>query len=82
MMAALIAGQRDPRVLAQFARGRMRGKLSMLQEAFTGRFGDHHAFLLSKMLARIDQISAHIADLDAPYRGPNRPFRPSDSPPR
>ena len=64
MLAALIVGQRDPKVLAQFARGRMRGKLSDLEEAFTGRFSDHHAFLLAKMLARIDQVSADIADLD------------------
>jgi transposase len=64
MLAALIAGQRNPKVLAQFARGRMRGKLVDLEEAFTGRFNDHHAFLLTKMLARIDQVSADIADLD------------------
>jgi transposase len=64
MLAALIAGQRNPKVLAQFARGRMRGKLVDLEEAFTGRFSDHHAFLLTKMLARIDQVSADIADLD------------------
>jgi transposase len=64
MLAALIAGQRDPRVLAQFARGRMRGKLTDLEEAFTGRFSDHHAFLLAKMLDRIDQVSLDIADLD------------------
>jgi transposase len=64
MLAALIAGQRDPKVLAQFARGRMRGKITDLEEAFTGRFGDHHAFLLDKMLHRIDAVSADIADLD------------------
>ena len=64
MLAALIAGERDPKILAQFARGRMRGKLTDLEEAFTGRFSDHHAFLLTKMLARIDQVSADIADLD------------------
>ena len=64
MLAALIAGERDPKTLAQFARGRMRGKLTDLEEAFTGRFSDHHAFLLTKMLARIDQVSADIADLD------------------
>ena len=33
MLAALVAGQRDPRALAQFARGRMRGKLTDLEEA-------------------------------------------------
>ena len=64
MLAALIAGQRDPKTLAQFARGRMRGKLTDLEEAFTGRFSDHHAFLLAKMLARIDQISVDIAEIE------------------
>ena len=64
MLAALVAGQRDPQVLAQLARGRMRAKLAALEEAFTGRFSDHHAFLLTKMLARIDQVDADIADLD------------------
>ena len=74
MLAALIAGQRDPKVLAQFARGRMRGKLATLEEAFTGRFSDHHAFLLSKMLARIDQVSADIADLDTRIDAEIAPF--------
>ncbi len=64
MMAALIAGERDPKVLAQFARARMRARIGDLEEAFTGYFTDHHAWMLAKMLARIDQISADIADLD------------------
>ena len=54
MMAALIAGQRDPQVLAQMARARMRVKIPQPQEAFVGHFDDHHAFLLAQMLARID----------------------------
>ena len=65
MMAALIAGQRDPKELAQLARARMRAKISALEEAFTGRFTGHHAFLLGKMLARVDQTDADIAELDA-----------------
>ena len=65
MLEALLAGQRDPKVLAQFARGRMRGKISDLEEAFTGRFDEHHAFLLDKMLTRIDMVTADIADLEA-----------------
>jgi transposase len=75
MLAALIAGERDPKVLAEFARGRMRGKLTTLQEAFTGRFSDHHAFLLAKMLARIDQVSADIADLEERIE-PRSPLSP------
>lgn len=74
MLAALIAGQRDPRALAQFARGRMRGKITDLEEAFTGRFNDHHAFLLDKMLDRIDRIDADIADLDAKIGQQLAPF--------
>ena len=74
MMAALLAGQRDPAVLAQLARGRMRAKLSDLEEAFTGRFNDHHGFLLAKMLHRVDQISADIADLDERIEAEIAPF--------
>jgi transposase len=66
MMAALVAGERDPRVLAQMARARLRAKIADLEEAFYGsRFSDHHAFLLGKMLARVDTIDADVADLDA-----------------
>ena len=64
MMAALIAGERDPDVLADMARGRMRKKTTQLREAFIGRFNNHHAFLLTKMLARIDQLGADIADVE------------------
>ena len=64
MMAALVAGERDPKVLAQMARASMRRKISRLEEAFTGYFTDHHAFLLSTMLARVDAITADIARVD------------------
>jgi transposase len=64
MMAALIDGERDPQVLAQLARASMRRKIPELQEAFTGRFNDHHAFLLSRMLAHIDAINTDIAAVE------------------
>ena len=60
MMAALIAGERDPQVLADLARGAMRAKTALLEEAFIGRFDEHHAFLLTTMLARIDGLTADI----------------------
>ena len=65
MLQALLAGERDPKRLAQLARARMRAKLSLLAEAFTGFFTDHHGFLLARMLDRIDALSADIAALDA-----------------
>jgi len=75
MMAALIAGERDPKVLAQLARRRLRAKLSLLEEAFYGRFSDHHAFLLERMLGRIDQASADIAALEAKIDQEIAPFQ-------
>jgi transposase len=74
MLAALLAGERDPKRLAQLARARMRAKLSLLAEAFTGFFTDHHAFLLARMLDRIDQLSADIAALDARIEALIGPF--------
>jgi transposase len=64
MMAALLSGERDPRALAQLARARMRAKIPVLQEAFVGHFTHHHAFLLSTMLARIDEAGADIAAVE------------------
>ncbi|MGB7982469.1 MAG: IS110 family transposase [Candidatus Nanopelagicales bacterium] len=74
MLAALIAGQRDPRVLAELARGRMRVKRPQLVEALTGRFTDHHGWLLTRMLARIDAINADIDDLDTRIEAQLAPF--------
>jgi transposase len=65
MLDALVDGQRDPKVLAGLARTRMRAKIGDLQEAFVGRFNDHHAFLLSRMLAHLDAVNADIAAVEA-----------------
>jgi transposase len=75
MMAALIAGERDPTVLAGLARARLRAKIALLEEAFAGlrlgTFDDHHRFLLARMLARVDavdvDIAAQIGDHLAPF---------------
>jgi transposase len=63
MIEALIAGQRDPEVLAALARGRMRAKHAALTEALTGRFDDHHAELARMLLDQIDGLSGQIGKL-------------------
>jgi transposase len=73
-LAALVAGERNPKVLARRARRTMRKKITVLQEAFTGYFTDHHAFLLSRMLARVDAVTGDIAILDAPIAEQVAPF--------
>jgi transposase len=63
MLDALISGQTSPHQLAALARGKMRAKTSALQEALTGHFTDHHAFMLGMMLSRVDALTAQIATL-------------------
>ena len=63
MIEALIRGERDPHVLAEMARGRMRGKRAALVEALTGRFDDHHADLARMLLDQIDALNNQIDTL-------------------
>lgn len=75
MLAALIAGERDPAQLADLAKRRMRSKIPELTEALTGRFGDHHAFLARVHLDLIDQHGAAIDELTARIEVVIEPFR-------
>ena len=74
MLEALIAGQRDPYVLARMARGSMRKKISVLQEALTGHFRDHHGYLLRMMLDRVDALTAQTEALTARIEEVIAPF--------
>jgi transposase len=65
IMNRLIAGQRDPKALAQLARARARRKITELEHALEGAefFAAEHAALLAAMLARIDQLTAQAGEL-------------------
>ena len=63
MIDALVAGERDPYVLAGLARGQLRKKHTRLVEALTGRFDDHHAELAQLLLDQIDALTAKIDTL-------------------
>jgi transposase len=65
MLEALIAGERDPKVLAGLARGRLRVKHAALVQALTGRFDDHHAELARMLLDQYDALTAQIDRLTA-----------------
>jgi len=64
MLEALIAGERDPQVLAGLARGRMRSKNAALVESLTGRFDAHHAELARMLLDQIDALTRQIDTLN------------------
>jgi transposase len=65
ILAALIAGQRDPHVLAELAVGTLVRKHPALIEALTGRFDDHHAMLAGQICDHVDYLDAAIVHLDA-----------------
>ena len=75
MLEALINGQRDPAVLSELAKGRLRSKTPELVEALTGRFREHHAFLARTHLDLIDQHTAAINKLTARIEEVIEPFR-------
>jgi len=64
MIRAMIAGERDPQVLAGLARGRMRSRRGALAEALAGMFTDHHAELAQLLLDQIAFIGTQITRLN------------------
>src|SRR6266704_5564511 len=75
MLRALAAGERNPKVLAQMARGVMRGKITRLEQALDcSFFTPEHAFILQMMLDSIDQLTAQIAVLDEKIAEMCRPY--------
>ena len=64
MLAAMIDGEQDPKILAEMAKGRMRRKIPDLEQALEGHFDAGHALLARSILRRIDQIQAALVELD------------------
>lgn len=65
MLAALVAGQRDPRRLADLAHANVKASRAELIEALTGRFTDHHGYLVADHLEEYDHYTVKIRALDA-----------------
>jgi transposase len=74
MLRALVAGERDPVVLAELAKGVLRRKLPALRQALAGRFSDHHALLVGLSLSHLEHLEAAIARLDARVDAVIAPF--------
>jgi transposase len=64
MIKAMIAGQRDPKVLAALARTKMKAKHDDLVAALDGMFDDHHGELAQLLLDQIAGLDAKITQLD------------------
>lgn len=60
MIRAMIAGERDPQVLAALARGRMKAKHAALVQALTGMFTSCHAQIAQILLDQIAFLDTQI----------------------
>jgi transposase len=74
MLEALVAGETNTAVMAEFARGRLRDKRPTLERALAGRFGPHQRFLVAEILAHIDFLDDTIERLSGEIGERERPF--------
>lgn len=74
MLAALIAGQNDPVVLADMAKTTMRKKIPQLREALAGNFDAHHARIAEEIAGHIHELDARIERLSAEIVQASHPF--------
>ena len=65
ILAALIEGRADPATMAELAKGRLRSKIPVLEQALTGLVRAHHRQLLALQLAHIDFLDEQIETLSA-----------------
>jgi transposase len=64
MLRGLVAGQTDPKRLADLAHTRLRASREQLEQALTGSFQPHHRFLIQEHLLHIESLEEQISRLD------------------
>lgn len=75
MLEELIAGNHDPKALADLARGRLRAKLARLEDALEGHFiTEHHGLMARHILSHIDYLDETIQTLSARIEEMVAPF--------
>lgn len=74
ILAALVAGQHDPKTLAELARGKLRGKIPQLKRALHGRVTPHHQFMLDQLLEHVAHLEEQLGAFSARIEEALRPF--------
>jgi transposase len=77
MLRAIIQGESDPAKLAELARGRLRGKIPVLQQAATGSLNEHHRFLIEEWMAMWDELAGRVGKFEERIEERIRPFAPA-----
>jgi transposase len=61
----IVAGVRDPKLLARHRRRRVKASAVEIEKALQGNWRDEHLFVLKQALAVYDDIGRHLAECDA-----------------
>jgi transposase len=63
MLEAILGGEKDPEVLAEMARGRMKEKKGLLEKALEGKVEEHHRLILSQLLVDIANYDEQVQEV-------------------
>ena len=74
ILQALIEGRATPEQMAALAKGRLREKREALSQALAGRVKAHHRFVLTELLAQIENLDESIQRFDEQIEAYCRPF--------
>ena len=69
IIRAIVAGERDPLVLAGHRHSRVKASEQEIAKALTGNWRDEHLFVLGQALAMYDDIARHLAECDTKLQG-------------
>jgi transposase len=75
MLKAMLAGQNDPEVLADLAKGLLRNKMPALRQALAGRLTEHHRFMLRELLDDLEHTEAKMTTVETEIERRLRPFQ-------
>ena len=74
MLEAIIQGEKDTEVLADFAQKKLKAKKDDLKLALEGRLGEHQVLMIEKQLGHIDYLDDLIKELDEEVEKRMLPF--------
>jgi len=76
MLNAIVAGETNPVVMAELAKGRLRSKREQLVQALEGRVRPHQRFILAELLCQLDSLDETIARFNQQIEEYCHPFEP------
>jgi transposase len=69
IIRAIVAGERDPKMLAHHRHGRVKASAQEITKALTGNWRDEHLFVLGQALGVYDDIAKHLAVCETKLQG-------------